>query len=165
MNALATRDVSFKKSADANLTDLYLPFVFCHEQFGFSLKNINIRVRSEPQIDIGDFPNNIIDLYWTHKGSPGGSHWYAFGRLNFGAHFFFHASCDISARPFLDGLRAIYIYPAFNYENIIQYAMDGAGYEMFIKESSGQTDATSQMSHPASDASQQSEDDVLQAPS
>lgn len=162
------RDLKQYKSTNANASDIALPCMFLQQQFGFELSKITIRIENEPRIDVGEFPTGfpqtITSYLWTHKGSPGNSPWFALGQLDSGAWFYFFAKCPECARPFADPGACIYLYAAWNYENLVLHAMDQEGYETYIRESRDQTDANTQMSHQASDASGLSEVAGLPAP-
>jgi hypothetical protein len=139
--------------------------MFCQPQFGFPRK---MPVEYEPAIEMGEwptgFPHNIETYLWTHQGSPGGDAWHALGKMNSGAWFYFFAKCPESEKPFISGCGCIHVYAAWNFENLILHAMDQDGYELYLKESRDQTDANTQMSHQASDASGLSEGAGPQAP-
>jgi hypothetical protein len=149
-----SRDLNQYKSKHANARDLALPYLFCQPQYGYPSV---FSVENEPVIHLGEFPDyfpRTVESYlWTHKGTPGGSPWFALGRLDSGAWFYFFASCPESPRPFTDLGSAIHLFAAWNFHNLILHAMDQEGYEAYLRESRDQTDANTQTSHQASGAS------------
>ena len=100
------------------------------------------------------FPHTIQDLFWVQKGSPGKESWIGLGKLTNGLFFLYIATCRNTKKTFLDGGQ-MNLWVARQFSDLIHFAMDQTTYIQYIsetKESTNPTNATSQMSHQASDA-------------
>jgi hypothetical protein len=81
--------------------------VGCHDN-DYRLKKIVRPIPGVAELDAGDFPNNIGEYYWINDGKNDEHPWYALGRLNNGAYFYFIASCTFSGFD-CEGQMALYL--------------------------------------------------------
>ena len=87
------------------------------------------------QIDIGNFPENIVKPIWTRPGYNDGPHWWGLFELEAvttGPRFvFYDAWCDYTG---FDCQGGIEIYCARDIPSLIQYAMTEAAYQEYMTE-------------------------------
>jgi hypothetical protein len=81
------------ESMDLKATEV--PYMYIHEQFGFSVQSIYRRFMTESDADLGTypdtFPNNIQEHFWIQPGEPTVKPWISLGQLTNGLYFYFTA--------------------------------------------------------------------------
>lgn len=131
------RITQIRKSVTVNPANLRLPFVFIHEQFGYSVNSILRPIGNASSVHLGiypdTFPNTIQDYYWINTGSPGADLWMALGTLSNGLYFFYTAQCPDTQKTFLDG-GYMNLWVSVKFADIINYAMDNLTYKTYIEE-------------------------------
>jgi len=91
------RNMSKRKmsSESMDLNAIQVPYMYIHEQFGFSVQSIYRRFMTESDADLGTypdtFPNNIQEHFWIQPGEPTVKPWISLGKLNNGHYFYFTA--------------------------------------------------------------------------
>ena len=82
-------------SESMDLNAIQVPYMYIHEQFGFSVQSIYRRFMTESDADLGTypdtFPNNIQEHFWIQPGEPTVKPWISLGQLNNGHYFYFTA--------------------------------------------------------------------------
>jgi len=82
-------------SESMDLNAIQVPYMYIHEQFGFSVQSIYRRFMTESDADLGTypdtFPNNIQEHFWIQVGEPTVKPWISLGKLNNGHYFYFTA--------------------------------------------------------------------------
>ena len=82
-------------SESMDLNAIQVPYMYIHEQFGFSVQSIYRRFMTESDADLGTypdtFPNNIQEHFWIQPGEPTVKPWISLGQLNNGLYFYFTA--------------------------------------------------------------------------
>lgn len=137
------RDTNIYKAIAKNLdkTKMKIPYMYIHDQYGYSVKSIYRRFITQSDADLGiypnTFPNNIKEHFWIQEGKGSLQHWISVGQLKSGLYFYFTA---FSLRP--DG--QFYINKTVTghmnlwlsrcYKDIIQFAMDAEVYKKYISE-------------------------------
>ena len=78
-----------------DLNTIKVPYMYIHEQFGYSVQSIYRRFMTESDADLGTypdtFPNNIQEHFWIQPGEPTVKPWISLGQLNNGHYFYFTA--------------------------------------------------------------------------
>jgi hypothetical protein len=132
------RDVALRRAKTVSAKSMKVPFAVLTPRLGLEANRISTRVMNEPIIDLGDYPSgfpmNVKEYFWTSEGIPGERPWRCLGRTTTGVYFFFLAECEKSARPFAEGRAEFHLFPAWNYENLIHYAMDQVSYDLYMSE-------------------------------
>jgi hypothetical protein len=132
-----SRTSEVRKSDKIYPSHMALPFSFCQPQFGYTNKKIYVKLHGQSYLDVGEFPtgfpHTIQEFLWISQGNPGTDIWICLGRLNFGAYFYYTASCNNTPRTFLDG-GSMSLCVTTDYSKIIQYAMDKDVYAQYISE-------------------------------
>ena len=81
------------ESMDLKATEV--PYMYIHEQFGYSVQSIYRRFMTESDADLGTypdtFPNNIQEHFWIQPGEPTVKSWISLGQLTNGLYFYFTA--------------------------------------------------------------------------
>ena len=126
--------MSIRRSYTANIYDIQTPAIFMKERHGFPQSKINFQVPNESKYDLGQFPQNIQELYWTKKGVPGESPWYGIGRLKNKLYFYLFAEASSKEKLFYDGLGTIQIYLAYNFDNILQFVLSESVNSLYVSE-------------------------------
>ena len=91
------RNTSQRKtlSESIDLNAIEVPYMYIHEQFGYSVQSIYRRFMTESDADLGTypdtFPNNIQEHFWIQPGEPTVKPWISLGQLNNGLYFYFTA--------------------------------------------------------------------------
>jgi hypothetical protein len=94
---------------------------------------------TEPEEDPGDFPNNIVEVYWGYYDSGDEYDWYAadtwklFCRLDNGNYAYLDVLMDGSDYMGM-GPENLKLYVSKSYEDIIKYAMSDNDYESYIED-------------------------------
>ena len=170
-----SRDVSIRLSPNLNPSLLNDAFIYIQKQFGYPVESIQRPVHSEPLIHLGTypdtFPNTIKEYYWINATSTPSNSWSALGCLDSGHYFFYTAYCATTPRMFLDGGN-MNLWVSTRFSSILNFVFSQSTYQQYINEtvatvateSEDPIDATSQMSHQASAASELSADAVPPAP-
>lgn len=131
-----SRIVTPRRAKEVDPAKIQLPFVYLMPSLGYDVSKFTYRVQNDAIIDLGQFPSgfpsNVKEYYWIEEGIPGEKPWRALGKLNFGAFFFFTASCNKNSRPFSDGSGQFSIFPAYQYDNLIHYGLDYESYTKYI---------------------------------
>jgi len=82
-------------SESMDLKAIEVPYMYIHEQFGYSVQSIYRRFITESDADLGTypdtFPNNIQEHFWIQPGEPTVKPWISLGQLNNGLYFYFTA--------------------------------------------------------------------------
>ncbi len=82
-------------SESMDLNAIEVPYMYIHEQFGYSVQSIYRRFMTESDADLGTypdtFPNNIQEHFWIQAGEPTVKPWISLGQLNNGLYFYFTA--------------------------------------------------------------------------
>jgi hypothetical protein len=82
-------------SESMDLNAIGVPYMYIHEQFGYSVQSIYRRFMTESDADLGTypdtFPNNIQEHFWIQPGEPTVKPWISLGQLNNGLYFYFTA--------------------------------------------------------------------------
>jgi hypothetical protein len=129
-----------EEARDPERTKLYEPFMFLHEQFGYSVKSIYRQILTESPVDLGvypdTFPNNIAEYYWIEEGRAAVKSWKAIGLLKSGLYFYYTAYCNGADGNFKNGGH-MNLWMVTRYSDIIQYAMDNDTYAVYIRETIG----------------------------
>jgi hypothetical protein len=78
-----------------DLKAIEVPYMYIHEQFGYSVQSIYRRFITESDADLGTypdtFPNNIQEHFWIQPGEPTVKPWISLGQLTNGLYFYFTA--------------------------------------------------------------------------
>ena len=165
MATLDSRIVSIRKSNSLNPSSLSLPFIFIQPQFGYSADSIERTIHMNSKLFLGTYPNTfpltIKEYFWIQDGEPGVKEWIALGVLKTGEYFLYTAQCNNTPKTFLNGGGTMNLWVSLKFSDLIHYAMDTNTYttyfaETTVKELEDPIDAISQMSHQASDASEES---------
>jgi len=119
-----------------------MPFMFIHEQFGFSVESIYRQLLTQSVIDLGTFPdtfpNTISEFYWIQEGEPTIKPWIALGKLNSGTYFYYVASCSDSDGYFFKNKKVcgmMHLWLSNNYSDLINWSMSEPDYESYISSS------------------------------
>jgi len=94
---MATRDTRIHIMAPGNLdiNTIQTPYMYIHEQFGYSVKSIYRRLMTQSDASLGiypdTFPNNIAEHFWIQEGQGTVRPWISIGRLTVGLYFYFTA--------------------------------------------------------------------------
>jgi hypothetical protein len=126
--------MSIRRAYAPNIFDIQVPIISIRDFNGFPQEKVNIQVENESKYDMGNFPHNLKELFWTKKGEAGGEPWYAIGQLNTGLYFFFTASTPSKEKLFQDGTGYIQIYIAMNFDNLIQFVLSEPVYKLYVSE-------------------------------
>ena len=82
-------------SESMDLNAIEVPYMYIHEQFGYSVQSIYRRFMTESDADLGTypdtFPNNIQEHFWIQPGEPTVKPWISLGQLTNGLYFYFTA--------------------------------------------------------------------------
>ena len=82
-------------SESMDLNTIEVPYMYIHEQFGYSVQSIYRRFMTESDADLGTypdtFPNNIQEHFWIQPGEPTVKPWISLGQLTNGLYFYFTA--------------------------------------------------------------------------
>ena len=82
-------------SESMDLNAIEVPYMYIHEQFGYSVQSIYRRFMTESDADLGTypdtFPNNIQEHFWIQPGEPTVKPWISLGQLANGLYFYFTA--------------------------------------------------------------------------
>ena len=82
-------------SESMDLNAIEVPYMYIHEQFGYSVESIYRRFMTESDADLGTypdtFPNNIQEHFWIQPGEPTVKPWISLGKLTNGLYFYFTA--------------------------------------------------------------------------
>jgi len=72
-----------------------MPYIYIHEQFGYSVQSIYRRLMTQSDANLGiypdTFPNNIAEHFWIQPGQGTVRPWISIGRLTTGLYFYFTA--------------------------------------------------------------------------
>ena len=115
------------------------PFMYIHEQFGYSVESIYRTLLTQSAVDLGtfpdSFPNTISEYYWIQEGQPTVSPWIALGKLNSGNYFYYTAACDSIDGYFFKNKKKngiMHLWISHNYDDIINWTMSGPDYESYL---------------------------------
>ena len=115
------------------------PFMYIHEQFGYSVESIYRTLLTQPALDLGTFPdtfpNTISEYYWIQEGTPNLKPWIALGKLNSGTYFYYIASCTDEDGVFFKNKKTsgiMHLWLSNSYSDIINWVMSGPDYEAYI---------------------------------
>lgn len=126
--------MSIRRAYAPSIYDIHMPVLYMRDFNGFPQEKTNIQVENESKYDIGLFPQNIKELFWTKKGEAGGEPWYAIGQLDTGLYFFFTASTPSKEKLFKNGTGYIQIYLAMNFDNLIHFVLTEPVYKLYVSE-------------------------------
>lgn len=120
-----------------------MPFMFIHEQFGYSVESIYRQLLTQSAVDLGTFPdcfpNTISEYYWIQEGQPRGSPWIALGKLNSGTYFYYVASCSDEEGYFFKNKKKcgiMHLWISHKYSDLINWAIDANVYNKYLSETS-----------------------------
>lgn len=120
---------------ESEVMKIYVPFMYLHDQFGYSVQSIYRRLNNESAVDLGvypdTFPNNIAKYYWIDEGKPAVKSWKALGRLNSGLYFYYTAYCDGEDGDFKRAGN-MNLWMVSRYGDLVQFAMDNEAYEAYM---------------------------------
>lgn len=94
---MTTRDTRIHTMAPGNLdiNTMQTPYMYIHEQFGYSVVSIYRRLMTQSDASLGiypdTFPNNIAEHFWIQGGQGTVRPWISIGRLTTGLYFYFTA--------------------------------------------------------------------------
>ena len=126
--------MSIRRTYNSTIHDIQIPILFMRDFHGFPQSKVNIQIPNESKYDLGQFPQNIHELYWTKKGIPGESPWYGIGKLKTELYFFLIAETPSKEKLFYDGTGYIQIYLAQNFNNILQFVLSESVRDLYISE-------------------------------
>lgn len=110
------------------------PFSYINHEYqgGYSLEHIrrDILVETpEERADVGDFPNNIEELFWAQCGERDERPWWCCGQLTNGAYFYYIGSCDYTGFDCQGGMS---LWVSKSWKNIIDHAIGREQYETYM---------------------------------
>jgi hypothetical protein len=116
-----------------------MPFMFIHEQFGFSVESIYRQLLTQSAVDLGTFPecfpNTISEYYWIQEGQPYVKPWIALGKLNTGIYFYYVASSSNDDGYFFKNKKncgMMHLWLSHSYSDLINWALSAPDYEAYI---------------------------------
>ena len=125
-------------STTINPSALKIPFMFLHDQFGFSINSILREIPTMPMIDLGTypntFPNTISKYFWIQQGIPGSKPWIALGKLKNGLYFYYTAVCMNTEDLFLYNRGHMNLWISSRFDDLIQNGMDSFVYKTYTDE-------------------------------
>ena len=132
MISIMSRDLQIHKASFIDPECISLPYVYINPQFGYSTDKILRRIYESPDVFLkpSAFPNDIKEYYWIQAGEAGVKEWYALGVLNEDIYFLYKAYTNNTFSK--DGHMDLWI--SYRFSDIIQYAMDTAVYNTYIKD-------------------------------
>lgn len=78
-----------------DLNTMQMPYMYIHEQFGYSVQSIYRRFMTQSDADLGTypdtFPNNIQQHFWIQPGQASLKPWISLGQLTSGLYFYYTA--------------------------------------------------------------------------
>ena len=116
-----------------------MPFMFIHEQFGYSVESIYRKLVTQSAVDLGTFPdtfpNTISEYYWIQEGRPRESPWIALGKLNSGTYFYYLANCTDDEGYFFKNKKKcgmMHLWISHSYSDLINWSMSAQDYDAYI---------------------------------
>jgi hypothetical protein len=116
-----------------------MPFMFIHEQFGYSVESIYRTLMTQSPVDLGTFPdtfpNTISDYYWIQEGQPFVKPWIALGKLTTGIYFYYVASSNSDDGYFFKNKKKygmMHLWLSQSYSDLINWSMSTQDYEEYI---------------------------------
>ena len=92
MQAIDTR-MRKMPAESMDLNTMRMPYMYIHEQFGYSVQSIYRRFMTQSDADLGTypdtFPNNIQEHFWIQPGEATVKPWISLGQLTNGLYFYF----------------------------------------------------------------------------
>ena len=127
-------------SIEPNPRNMDIPFMFIHEQFGYSVESIYRQLLTQSAIDLGifpdTFPNTISEYYWIQEGQLSVKPWIALGKLNSGTYFYYMASSNSDENAyFFKNKKAcgiMHLWLSNSYSDLINWSMSGPDYESYL---------------------------------
>ncbi len=118
-----------------------MPFMFIHEQFGYSVESIYRTLLTQSPVDLGTFPdtfpNTISEYYWIQEGHKSVKPWIALGKLTTGIYFYYMASCAEEDGYFFKNKKKcgmMHLWLSHNYSDLINWSMSAPDYASYIQE-------------------------------
>jgi hypothetical protein len=118
-----------------------MPFMFIHEQFGYSVESIYRQLLSQSVMDLGafpdTFPNTISEFYWIQEGTPLIKPWIALGKLTTGTYFYYVASCTDEDGYFFKNKKVcgmMHLWLSNSYSDLINWSMSAVDYIAYLQE-------------------------------
>jgi hypothetical protein len=118
-----------------------MPFMFIHEQFGYSVESIYRTLLTQSAIDLGTFPdtfpNTISEYYWIQEGQSCVKPWIALGKLTTGIYFYYIASSSDEDCYFFKNKKKcgmMHLWLSHSYSDLINWSMSAADYAVYIQE-------------------------------
>lgn len=115
------------------------PFMYIHEQFGYSVDSIYRQLLTQSALDLGTFPdtfpNTISEYYWIQEGQPPAKPWIALGKLNSGTYFYYIASCEDGDGYFFKNKKQcgmMHLWLSNSYSDLVNWVMSGPDYESYL---------------------------------
>jgi hypothetical protein len=116
-----------------------MPFMFIHEQFGYSVESIYRTLMTQSPVDLGTFPdtfpNTISEYYWIQEGQPSVKPWIALGKLTTGIYFYYVASSNSDDGYFFKNKKKygmMHLWLSQSYSDLINWSMSAQDYEEYI---------------------------------
>ena len=118
-----------------------MPFMFIHEQFGYSVESIYRTLLTQSPVDLGTFPdcfpNTISEYYWIQEGKACVKPWIALGKLTTGIYFYYIASSADEDGYFFKNKKKcgmMHLWLSQNYSDLINWSMSATDYASYIQE-------------------------------